>query len=84
MKFYVCEHCGNIVTKLSSSGVPVKCCGEDMKLLEAGVTEAAVEKHVPSVTVEGNLVKAVVGSVVHPIAEEHHITWIAPDTERDD
>ena len=42
MKFYVCEHCGNIVTKLTSAGVPIKCCGEEMKLLEAGVTDAAV------------------------------------------
>ena len=83
MKFYICEHCGNIVTKLTSSGVPIKCCGENMTLLEAGVTDAAVEKHVPAVTVEGNLVKVVVGSVVHPMAEEHHIAWIALETERD-
>ena len=81
MKFYVCEHCGNIVTKLTSAGVPIKCCGEEMKLLEAGVTDAAVEKHVPAVTVEGNLVKVVVGSVVHPMAEEHHIAWIALETK---
>ena len=83
MKFYICEHCGNIITKLTSAGVPIQCCGESMKLLEPGVTDAAVEKHVPSVTVEGNLVKAVVGSVVHPMAEEHHIAWIALETERD-
>ena len=83
MKFYICEHCGNIVTKLTSAGVPIQCCGENMKLLEAGVTDAAVEKHVPAVTVDGNLVKVVVGSVVHPMAEEHHIAWIALETERD-
>ena len=28
MKFYICEHCGNIVTFLQSSGVPVMCCGQ--------------------------------------------------------
>ena len=83
MKFYVCKHCGNIVTKLTSAGVPLHCCGEEMSLLEAGVTDAAVEKHVPEVSVEGNLVKVVVGSVVHPMAEEHHIAWIALETERD-
>ena len=83
MKFYICKHCGNIVTKLTSAGVPLHCCGEEMSLLEAGVTDAAVEKHVPEVSVEGNLVKVVVGSVVHPMAEEHHIAWIALETERD-
>ena len=63
MKFYVCETCGNVVTKLTSSGVPLKCCGKNMSVLEAGVTDAAVEKHVPAVTVEGSVVKVAVGSV---------------------
>ncbi|SFP92898.1 superoxide reductase [Oscillibacter sp. PC13] len=82
MKFYICRHCGNVVTKLTSSGVPVKCCGEDMQLLEAGVTDAAVEKHVPVVTVEGSLVKVNVGSVTHPMTAEHLIQWVALEMEQ--
>ena len=82
MKFYVCEHCGNIVTKLTSAGVPIQCCGENMVELQAGVKEAAVEKHVPAVSVEGNLVKVSVGSVAHPMTEEHYIPWVALETER--
>ena len=82
MKFYICEHCGNIVTKLTSSGVPIKCCGQNMVELEAGVKEAAVEKHVPAVSVEGNLVKVSVGSVAHPMTEEHYIPWVALETEK--
>ena len=83
MKFYICKHCGNVITKLTSSQVPVQCCGENMQPLEAGVTDAAVEKHVPVVTVEGNLVKVAVGSVAHPMVEEHFIQWVAVETERD-
>ena len=81
MKFYVCETCGNVVTKLTSSGVPLKCCGKNMAVLEAGVTDAAVEKHVPAVTVEGNVVKVAVGSVTHPMTDEHYIPWVALETE---
>ena len=81
MKFYVCEHCGNIVTKLTSAGVPLVCFGEEMKLLEAGVTDAAVEKHVPAVTVDGNLVKVSVGSVTRPMTEAPYIPWVALETE---
>ena len=81
MKFYVCETCGNVVTKLTSSGVPLKCCGKNMVELEAGVTDAAVEKHVPAVTVEGNVVKVAVGSVTHPMTDEHYISWVALETE---
>ena len=53
MKFYKCNTCGNIITKLNDSGVPVVCCGEKMEELVPGATDGAFEKHVPSVTVEG-------------------------------
>ena len=44
MKFYICEHCGNIVTFLQSSGVPVMCCGQKMTELVPDSTDAAQEK----------------------------------------
>lgn len=47
VKYYVCKHCGNIIEKVKDKGVPVMCCGEAMQELKAGVTDAAVEKHVP-------------------------------------
>ena len=76
MEFYRCEHCGNIVAFLNKSGVPVVCCGEKMKLLEPGVVEAAVEKHLPVVAVNGRSVTVSVGSVAHPMDENHYIEWI--------
>ena len=82
MKFYICKHCGNIVTYLTDKSVPVKCCGENMQLLEAGVTDAAVEKHVPVVTVEGSQVKVAVGSVAHPMIPEHYIEWLVLETNQ--
>ena len=82
MKFYVCEHCGNIVEAVKESGVPVVCCGEPMKELVPGTTDAAVEKHVPVVNVEGNVVKVEVGEVEHPMVEEHFIGWVAIETKK--
>ena len=75
-KFYICEHCGNIVAKVHDAGVPVFCCGEQMKELVPGVVEASVEKHVPAVSVEEGVVKVEVGSVIHPMVEEHYIPWV--------
>ncbi len=49
MKFYQCDHCGNQAVKLRDSGVPLVCCGQPMRELEAGVTDASAEKHVPVV-----------------------------------
>lgn len=82
MEFYVCQHCGNIIVKLTDKKVPVMCCGEKMKLLEAGTTDAAVEKHVPAFTVQDNKVSVQVGSVEHPMIPEHYIEWIVAVTNQ--
>ncbi len=81
-KFYICEHCGNIVGMIHSAGVPLMCCGQKMTKLEAGVVEASLEKHIPVVAVEGNTVRVNVGSVTHPMSEEHHIAWVYLQTDR--
>ena len=43
MKFYKCNHCGNVITKIIDKNVPVVCCGEPMKELIANSTDAAIE-----------------------------------------
>ena len=80
MEFYRCEHCGNIVIKLTDKGVPVVCCGQPMKKLEPGATDGAYEKHVPAVTVDGSKVTVQVGEVEHPMLPEHFIQWIVLET----
>ena len=81
-KFYVCEHCGNIVEKVNDAKVPVMCCGKKMVELVPGTVEASHEKHIPVVKVEGNVVKVDVGSVAHPMVEEHSILWVYLQTDK--
>ena len=81
-KFYICEHCRNIVTNIKDVGVPVVCCGEKMKELVPGTVDAAVEKHIPVHSVEGNLVKVFVGSTEHPMQPEHYIEWVSLQTKQ--
>ena len=50
--------------------------------LVASSTDAAKEKHVPVVTKKCKQVKVDVGSVTHPMSEEHLIEWIAIETEK--
>ena len=75
-KFFICEHCGNIIGVINDSGVPMMCCGQKMTRLVPGTVEASVEKHLPVVTVDGEKVKVEIGSVAHPMAEEHSILWV--------
>ena len=82
MKFYRCNHCGNIIVYAYSKGVPVVCCGEKMTELVPGTVDASKEKHIPVAEVKGNTVEVVVGSVLHPMTEEHSITWVYLETDR--
>ena len=81
-KFFICEHCGNIVASVNDSGVPVVCCGEKMQRLEAGSVDASKEKHVPVISVDGNIVTVTVGSVAHPMESAHSIEWVSLQTKQ--
>ena len=76
-KYYICEHCGNIIAYVKRSGVDVMCCGEKMNEIIPGTSDGAAEKHVPVISVDGNKVTVSVGSVAHPMLPEHHIEWIS-------
>ena len=81
-KFYICEKCGNVVEIINASGVTPHCCGQKMSVLEAGVVDASREKHIPEVEVLDGKVKVTVGSVIHPMSEEHSILWVYLETDK--
>ena len=67
-RFYICEHCGNIVGMIHDAGKSLRCCGEKMKQLKPSA-DASAEKHTPIVKVEGNtelLPQVVVTVQSHP------------------
>ena len=82
MRFFKCEKCGKIVALVNEKPCPTMCCGEEMKELVANTTDAAQEKHVPVYKVDGNVVEVTVGSVAHPMTEEHLIEWVSLQTEQ--
>lgn len=82
VKFYFCKICGKIITVVEEPGTPTVCCGEIMKELTPNTVDAATEKHVPVVAIEGNRVKVTVGETLHPMLEEHYIQWIVLETTK--
>ena len=80
-KFYICEHCGNLIGMIHDAGVPMMCCGQKMTKLEPGTVDASHEKHLPFVKVEDGSIHVNVGEVTHPMTEEHYIQWIYVETE---
>jgi len=73
---YKCEVCGNMVEILHAGGGELVCCGQPMTLLEENTTDAATEKHVPVIEKSGDTVTVTVGSVEHPMMDDHYIEFI--------
>lgn len=82
MKLLKCPKCGNMVLEVEKKPCNVMCCGVELEEVVAGSVDAAKEKHVPVVSVQGSTVKVVVGEVVHPMQEVHYITFIALETNK--
>lgn len=82
MKFYRCSHCGQIIAVVKATGVPVVCCGEPMQEIIPGTSDGAMEKHVPVYEVKDGKVIIKVGSVEHPMLDNHYIEWIAVQTKQ--
>ena len=70
MKFYKIEDQVIISDKALSVGTE----------LIPNTTDAAGEKHVPQISVDGNTVTVKVGSVEHPSLEKHYIEFIVLQT----
>lgn len=76
LEIYKCEVCGNIVEVVHGGVGELVCCGQPMTLMTENTVDAAKEKHVPVIEKVDGGYKVKVGSVAHPMEDEHYIEWI--------
>ena len=76
LQVYRCPLCGNIVEVVHAAGGTLVCCGQPMEAQGENTTDAATEKHVPVIEQDHGGVRVSVGSVAHPMADDHSIEWI--------
>jgi len=76
-QIWKCEVCGNIIEILHEGADSLVCCGQPMNLQTEKTEDEGNEKHLP--VIEGNTVK--VGSIEHPMTDEHLIEWIEATSE---
>lgn len=79
-EIYRCNICGNIVEVLHP-GATLSCCGKPMEQVQSRTNDGAREKHVPQVEKSRNAYRICIGSVPHPMTEEHFIQWVELVTE---
>ena len=82
MKFLKCKTCGVIVGVIQEPTDGVPFCGGDLEELIPNTTDAAGEKHVPVIDIDGSKVTVTVGEVEHPMVQEHYIEWILLSTDK--
>lgn len=75
-QIYKCELCGNIVEVEHEGDGTLVCCGQPMKLMVENTSDGAKEKHVPVIEKVADGYKVSVGSVLHPMLDNHFIEWI--------
>jgi len=75
-QIYKCPVCGNIVEVLHVGGGQLVCCGQPMELLVAKTNDVGFEKHVPIIEKTETGITVKVGSIPHPMEENHYIEFI--------
>ena len=75
-EIYVCSRCGNMVEVVGDGAGEMVCCETPMELKVAQTADSTTEKHVPVLGAKEGGTLVSVGSVPHPMEEEHHICWI--------
>ena len=76
LQMFKCGVCGAEVEVVRGGGGTLMCCGQPMDLLTENSTDAAQEKHVPVVEKSDDVLCVKVGSVPHPMEEDHYIEWV--------
>ena len=82
-RVYRCNVCGNIVEVLHSGVGELVCCGQLMELLKEKTRDAGLEKHVPVIERTSSGIKVKIGSVPHPMEENHYIEWVEVLTDNE-
>lgn len=80
--FYACEKCKTVIEVICGDKQEYSCCGIPLKELIPNTSEGTHEKHLPVVEQDGNIITVKVGSVLHPMSEEHSIEWVYLETEK--
>lgn len=75
-QIYRCEVCGNVVEMERAGAGVLVCCGKEMVLEEENRDMTNAQKHIPVIIDSPDGLKIVIGEILHPMTEEHHIEWV--------
>lgn len=75
-QIYKCNICGNMVEIVHSGAGELVCHSQALALQQENTVEADQEKHIPVIGKNDDGFLVSVGSIDHPMVDEHYIEWI--------
>lgn len=78
MKFYKLDDSDDLFLKVFTKDA-LNESPAGMTEVKVGTVDAALEKHVPYVTREGDVLKVQIGEVEHPMLDVHWITFVVAE-----
>lgn len=81
LDLYRCEICGNLVQVILAGGGELVCCGQPMEFVKGKTQEEMQEKHIPVFISEDGKDIVQVGTVLHPMNDDHYIMFIETISE---
>lgn len=82
LEIYGCGKCGNVIEIHHAADGTLKCCDEDMKLLEEKTAIKSTDGHAPKVHESEGTYSVTVGSSLHPLLENLYIEWVQMVTKK--
>lgn len=73
---YRCNICGNMVEVLHIGTGKLVCCENPMEPIKERESGVGPEKHLPVLEETDNGVKVKIGSIPHPMEDNHCIEWV--------
>ena len=79
--FFKCNKDCGVLRLVDGNAAKIKTClGDAFEELDSSKSQGAGEKHLPNVKISGSTVRVNVGSIPHPMTEEHSIGWVYLET----
>lgn len=76
LEVYRCDRCGNVIEIHHEADGTLKCCDEDMILLEEKTAIKSTGGHAPKLKETEGIYGVTVGSTLHPLLENLYIEWV--------
>ena len=81
-QIYKCNVCGNIVEIVHAGIGQLVCCNQEMELLSPKKEDTGQEKHLPIIKKSETEIIVEIGSIPHPMDQDHYIEFIELITDK--